>query len=89
MADPMTPQNLAEKNARKYFRKAEQGETLAKQALKKERAASEAKTAKLRELRLAKEAADKLAAEAGGTPEKKRSPRRPAEKKRPTIRMVY
>ena len=89
MANPTTPENAAEKNARKFFRKAEQDETQLKQARKKENAASEAKTAKLRALRLAKEAADKLAAEAEGTPAKKRAPRRPAEKKRPAIRLVY
>lgn len=84
-----TPPNAAEKNARKFFRKAEQGETLIKQTLKKERAASEANTAKLRALRLAKEAADKIAAEAEGATKKKRAARRPAEKKRPALRLVY
>ena len=63
MANPTTPQNTAEKNAQKYFRKADQSDTLAKQSRKKERSADAAKTAKLRGLRLAKEQTDKEEAE--------------------------
>lgn len=57
------PQNNSEKNAQKYFRKAEQSDTSAKQSLKKERSAIAANTARLRGLRLAKEAQDKEEAE--------------------------
>jgi hypothetical protein len=57
------PQNSSEKNAQKYFRKAEQSDTSAKQSLKKERSAIAANTARLRGLRLAKEAQDKEEAE--------------------------
>lgn len=63
MSNPMAPQNTAEKNAQKYFRKAEQADTLAKQSRKTERNVAAVKTAKLRGLRLAKELADKEAAE--------------------------
>jgi len=51
--------NPAQKGAQKYFTKAAQDDTLAKELRKKERSAMAAKTAKLRALRLAKEAADK------------------------------
>jgi hypothetical protein len=57
------PKTEWEKSAQNYFRKAEQTETSLKQAHRKERAADAAKTEKLRALRLAKEAQDKLAAE--------------------------
>ncbi len=63
MRNSRTTQSAAEKNAEKYFRKAERSETSAKQELKKEHAANAAKTANLRELRLAKEAAEKLDSE--------------------------
>jgi hypothetical protein len=92
MPKPITPQDSSEASAQKYFKKAEQSETLAKQVNKKERAASAAKTANLRELRLAKEAADKLAAEAAEAlaPAKgKRAVRRPRQAKRASVRMVY
>ena len=87
------PLNAAQKNAQHYFRKAElQPDTLAKQARKKERVAGAANTARLRELRLAKEAEekqakDKLAAEQGGaspTGERKR-----ARQTRSVVRMSY
>ena len=61
MADPR--QNSAQTSAQTYFRKTEQSDELIKKTLKKERAASAAKTANLRQLRLAKEAADKEEAE--------------------------
>lgn len=70
--------NAAQKNAQSYFKKAElQSETLAKQTRKKERVAVAANTAKLRELRLAKEAAEKqdrdnLTAQSGEAPRAKR-----------------
>ena len=49
--------------AQKYFTQSEQRDTLVKQEIEKERAATDAKTAKLRALRLAKEAADQEAAD--------------------------
>lgn len=63
MENSKTTQSAAEKNAEKYFRQTERSETTAKQELKKEQDANAAKTAKLRELRLAKEAAEKPAGE--------------------------
>ena len=73
MANPTTARNTLEKNAQKYFRKAEQSDTLAKKIHKTERAANASKTAKLRGLRLAKELADikeaeNLAAEPANSP---------------------
>ena len=55
--------NNAEKNAQRYFKNAEQSDTLAKQSRKKERSAIAANTAKLRTLRLAKEELDRQEAE--------------------------
>jgi hypothetical protein len=71
VSKPTQPLNAAQKNAQHYFRKADlQPDALAKQTRKKERMAGAANTARLRELRLAKEAEeqqakDKLAAEQG------------------------
>jgi hypothetical protein len=71
MMTPPDPRDAARGKAQKYFTQSEQRDTLVKQEIEKERAAVDAKTAKLRALRLAKEAADreaaeKLAAEQGG-----------------------
>jgi hypothetical protein len=68
MNAPTDPRDAARGKAQKYFTQSEQRDTLVKQEIEKERAALDAKTAKLRALRLAKEAADaeaaaKLAAE--------------------------
>jgi hypothetical protein len=90
MANLTQSRNAAQKNAQNYFRKADaQPETLVKQARKKERVAAAANTAKLRELRLAKEAAEKqdkdnLAAESGEAPRAKR-----ANAVRSVVRMTY
>jgi hypothetical protein len=58
LADPTKPQSAARRNASNYFAKAEQREKLVWQEIEKQRATTAAKTAKLRALRLAKEAAD-------------------------------
>jgi hypothetical protein len=89
--DQQSKQSTAEKGAQKYFKKEIQDETLAKQTRKKERAADAAKTAKLRALRLAKEAADKEATEmqtakTGGVPAKRK---RAAAVKSTMVRMSY
>ena len=63
MANSTLPPNNAEKNAQKFFKKAEQNDTLAKRTRKKERSDHAAKTAKLRGLRLAKEMVDKAEAD--------------------------
>ena len=83
-----TTRDTAQKNAQHYFRKAElQPDTLAKQMQKKERVAGAANTARLRELRLAKEAAEKQAQEAAGVdPATRRKRARPA---RSVVRMSY
>jgi hypothetical protein len=92
MANPMHSQNAAQKNAQHYFKKAEQQpDALAKQTRKKERAASAMNTARLRELRLAKEATDKevadtLAAENPAAVAAPRHKRAPATK---MVRMTY
>jgi hypothetical protein len=82
-----TTRDTAQKNAQHYFRNAElQPDTVAKKQQKKERVASAANTARLRELRLAKEAAEKQAHEAAGTdPAKKRKPARAKS----VVRMSY
>jgi hypothetical protein len=61
MADTST-KNSARTRAQNHFTAAEQRDSLVKQIIQAERAALDAKTAKLRALRLAKEAADKEAA---------------------------
>jgi len=82
----MTPRNSAQKNAQHYFSKGEpQSDTLAK-LQKKERAAVAANTARLRELRLAKEAAEKQANEAAGIDPLKR---RKARTIKSVVRMSY
>jgi hypothetical protein len=63
MVNSNRPQETIRRKAANYFTQAEQRDKLVRQEIEKERAASAAKTAKLRALRLAKEAADKDAAE--------------------------
>ncbi|MBI3676698.1 MAG: hypothetical protein HY243_08790 [Proteobacteria bacterium] len=55
--------DLARKKAQTHFTASEARDALVKQEIEKERAAVAAKTAKLRALRLAKEAQDKIEAE--------------------------
>jgi hypothetical protein len=85
------PMSKWEKSAQSHFKKAEQSETSLKQVLRKERAADAAKTEKLRALRLAKEAQDKLAAEteAQTNTDVKTAERRPRKSKRSSDRMIY
>ena len=63
MADTST-RNAAQTRAQSHFSASEQRDSLVKQIIAAERAAVEAKTAKLRALRLTKEAADREAAAA-------------------------
>jgi hypothetical protein len=90
-----TKQSTAQKGAQKYFKKeSHDDDTLGKQARKKERAAGAAKTAKLRALRLAKEAADKdvadkQAAENGGKVPAAKRKRAAAAKPAGMVRMSY
>ena len=93
MDNPIKKQNAAQKSAQNFFAKTGQDESLAKQSRKKERAAVDAKTAKLRELRLAKESsekveADRAASEAPSTPAVKRK-RAAAVKAPKVLRFTY
>jgi len=63
MADPFKAPDSPRKKAQTYFTQSEQRDRLMRQEIEKERTASAAKTAKLRALRLAKEAAEKEAAD--------------------------
>ena len=91
MNKPPMSKTAWEKSAQNHFKKAEQSETNLKQARRKERAADAAKTEKLRALRLAKEAQDKLAAEseAGTDAGAKPAAKRPQQGKRGPVRMIY
>jgi hypothetical protein len=91
MNKPPMSKTAWEKSAQNHFRKAEQSETSLKQARRKERAADAAKTEKLRALRLAKEAQDKLAAETEAPTDAGAKPaaRRPRQSKRGPVRMIY
>ena len=60
MANTTETRDNARKRAQNHFTASEQRDTLVKQEIEKERAASAAKTAKLKALRLAKEAEDKI-----------------------------
>ena len=67
----------ARKRAQNHFTATEQRDSLVKQMIASERAATDAKTAKLRALRLAKEEADRQAAiDAPPPPPKAKKPRR-------------
>jgi len=63
MADPIKPQDTARRKTSNAFMQAEQRDKFVRNEIEKERAASAAKTAKLRALRLAKEAVDKEASD--------------------------
>jgi hypothetical protein len=85
--------STAQKSAQNYFRKSVDVDTLAKQT-RKERVLSAAKTARLRGLRLTKEAADKeeadkRAVQTGDAAASGRSKRAPAIRSAKTVRMSY
>jgi hypothetical protein len=61
-AGPSDRISTARKRAQSHFAASEQRDTAVKQEIQRERAASDAKTAKLRVLRLAKEEADRIEA---------------------------
>jgi hypothetical protein len=76
MADT-TSKDVARKRAQNHFAASEIRDTTVKQMIEAERAATEAKTAKLRALRLAKEEVDRQAAiDAPPPPPKAKKPRR-------------
>ena len=94
MDDQSNPRNAMQKGAQRYFAKAAKDETLAKDISKKERNAGAAKMARLRELRLAKEAQEKAeaekvaAAKPNAAPVAKRKSAGPAKPPK-TVRMFY
>jgi hypothetical protein len=57
------PKDAARRKAQNYFTQTERRDELVRQELEKERVAGDAKIAKLRALRLAKEAVDKVEAD--------------------------
>ena len=59
MSNPSDQQAAARQRAQNYFTQTEKRDALVREELEKERAASSAQTAKLRALRLAKEAAER------------------------------
>jgi predicted negative regulator of RcsB-dependent stress response len=63
MSNSTDKSDTAPRRAQTHFTASEQRDTLVRREIEKERAASNAKTAKLRALRLAKEAVDKEAAD--------------------------
>jgi hypothetical protein len=76
----------ARKKAQNHFAASEQRDALVRKEIEKERATSAAKTAKLRALRLAKEASDKEAADKLQVQKaevKTRKPRSPKPKRAP------
>jgi hypothetical protein len=73
--------NSARRRAQNLFTASEQRDSLVRQEIEKERSASEAKTAKLKALRLAKEAADLEAAALV-----KPAAKAPARKKQPVAK---
>ena len=82
---------VSQTNGESHFRASERSESTLKQTRKKERAADAAKTARLRGLRLAKEAAEKLAIEnaapqAGKGAKRAKSPSQPKPR---VTRLVY
>src|ERR1700719_2181465 len=83
MSDPTERREAVRRNAQSHFTHTERRDELVRQEIEKERAAVDAKTAKLKALRLAKEASEK--AEAARLPaERKKSG--PAPQKSPARR---
>ena len=83
------PTRNSTQNGPNYFRKTEQQDNLIKKERKKELAASAAKTAKLRELRLAKEAAEKEEADKLEAPRPAARKRESRAKPAPMLRLIY
>ena len=63
MSDPNERREALRRNAQSHFTHSERRDELVRQEIEKERAALDAKTAKLRALRLAKEASERAEAE--------------------------
>ena len=69
MTEPNKSRYAARRSAQNHYARAEERDQRLRQEIEKERAASTAKSARLRGLRLAKEAADKEAAERTPAPD--------------------
>jgi len=76
MANSEERRDQARRKAQNHFAASEQRDALVRKEIEKERAVSAAKTAKLRALRLAKEASDKEAADRLATEEAELKPRK-------------
>jgi hypothetical protein len=63
MSDPTERREAVRRNAQSHFTHTERRDELVRQEIEKERAAVDAKTAKLKALRLAKEASERAEAE--------------------------
>ena len=76
MANSEERRDQARRKAQNHFAASEQRDALVRKEIEKERAVSAAKTAKLRALRLAKEASDKEAADRLETEKVEAKPRK-------------
>ena len=76
MANSEERRDQARRKAQNHFAASEQRDALVRKEIEKERAVSAAKTAKLRALRLAKEASDKEAADRLATEAAEAKPRK-------------
>ena len=81
MAGPPKPNDAARRAAQTHFTQSEQRDKALKQEIEKERAAVAAKTARLRALRLAKEATEREEAERRKAAEPKPAPSTPRKKR--------
>jgi len=88
MADPTERREAVRRNAQSHFTHTERRDELVRQEIEKERAAVDAKTAKLKALRLAREATEKAEAEKVAAERAKAgaAPKTPARRKRATAR---
>jgi hypothetical protein len=85
MSHPNEPRDAVRRNAQSHFTHTERRDELVRQEIEKERAATDAKTARLRALRLAKEASERAEAERLGAERSKAglaAPKAPARRKR-------
>jgi hypothetical protein len=80
-AKTTSDRDAARNRAQKHFAASEQRDVAVKQMIESERAAVDARTAKLRALRLAKEEADRATAAAAPPPPAKKAPARKSRAK--------
>jgi hypothetical protein len=80
MASTTDSRDAARKRAQNHFTASEQRDVAVKQEIEKERAAIAAKTAKLRALRLAKEAVDKVESDRLAVEKAEAKTKKPAKK---------